>query len=76
MFQKCFISLYLVDGFTSRLINSFNSCHKFSIGFMSGDSAGVFHQFIDSISNSSLAARDVCLGSSSCISLWVSGKLE
>ena len=36
----------LLHGFTSRLIYSLSSCHKFSIGFASGDSGGVFHQSI------------------------------
>ena len=41
--QNCLIpsiSCCLFIGFTSRLKNSFNSCHKFSIGFISGDSGG------------------------------------
>ena len=38
-----------VVGFTSRLRNSFNSCQRFSMGFMSADSGGVFHQLIDSL---------------------------
>ena len=45
--QKYFIpstssSFFL--GFASLRINSFNSCQRFSIGFKSGDSAGVRHQ--------------------------------
>ena len=37
-------SLFL--GFTSQRINSLSSCHRFSTGFISGDSAGVRHQLI------------------------------
>ena len=49
VFQKFLIpctssSLFL--GFTSRLINSFISCHKFSMGLASGDSGGVTHQIL------------------------------
>ena len=60
----------LVLGFTSLQINSFSSCHKFSIGFMSGDSAGVFHQLIPFSSKKCLARIEVCLGSLSCMNLW------
>ena len=62
VFQNCFIpdiSSDFVVGFTSCLMNSFSSCNTFSIGFMSGDSGGVFHQFTDSFSKNSLATRDV-----------------
>ena len=56
-----------VVGFTLRLRNSFNSCQTFSMGFMSGDSGGVFHQFIDSLSKKPFATREVCYGSLSCM---------
>ena len=42
--QNClipFTSSSFVFGFISRHMNSFNSCHKVSIGFKSGDLAGV-----------------------------------
>ena len=45
--QKAFIPLIswsLVVGLISLLMYSLSSCHKFSIGFRSGDSGGVFHQ--------------------------------
>lgn len=35
-----------VRGFTSRLRNSLSSCQRFSIGLQSGDSGGVFHQYM------------------------------
>ena len=44
------ISSDFVFGLTSHLINSFNSCQRFSIGLASGDSGGVFHQLIPSSS--------------------------
>ena len=72
--QNCRIpstSSALVRGFTSRLIYSFNSCHRFSMGFKSGDSAGVFHQWIAFDSMNSFPWFDVCLGSLSCMNLWL-----
>ena len=33
-------------GLTSRRMNSFNSCQRFSMGLRSGDSAGVLHQLM------------------------------
>ena len=57
----------------SLLMYSFNSCHKFSIGLRSGDSAGVFHQLMPFSSMNSFACLDVCFGSLSCINLWPSG---
>ena len=49
----------MVFGFTSRLMNSLSSCHRFSMGFKSGDSAGVRHQLIPFSTNHSLAATEV-----------------
>ena len=72
--QNCRIpstSSALVRGFTSHLIYSFNSCHRFSMGFKSGDSAGVFHQWIAFDSMNSFPWFDVCLGSLSCMNLWL-----
>ena len=63
-------------GFTSRLMNSFSSCHRFSIGFKSGDSGGVFHQLMFSFSKNAFAILDVCLGSLSCMNRWESGYLR
>ena len=40
------MSSALVFGFTSLCIYSFSSCHSFSMGLKSGDSAGVFHQLM------------------------------
>ena len=48
---------------------AFNSCHKFSIGFASGLSGGVFHQLIDFSAKKVCAWREVCLGSLSCMNL-------
>ena len=44
--QKCLSSFdqLLVFGLVSLRINYFSSCQRFSIGFKSGDSAGVFHE--------------------------------
>ena len=50
-----------------------NSCHKFSIGLRSGDSAGIFNQLMPFSSMNSFACLDVCFGSLSCINLWPSG---
>ena len=77
VFQKAkipFTNSAFVLGFTSRRIYSFNSCQRFSIGFKSGDSAGVFHQLISLFSKKSLAIRDVCFGSLSYIYRGSSGK--
>jgi len=49
-------------------MNSFSSCHRFSIGLQSGDSAGVFHQLTPSACRNCATRFDVCLGSLSCIS--------
>ena len=51
---------------------TFSSCHKFSIGLASGLSGGVIHQLIPLLSKKSLALREVCLGSLSCIKRWPS----
>ena len=63
----------LVVGFTSRRIYSLSSCHRFSMGFMSGDSAGVFHQLTSCSWKNAWALRDACSGSLSCINLCCSG---
>ena len=49
------INSSFVFGLTLRQIYSFSSCHKFSIGFRSDDSAGVFHQFTPLLLNLSAA---------------------
>ena len=55
----------------SILSKNFSSCDKFSMGFNSGLSGGVRHQFISFSSlKKALARLDVCLGSLSCINLW------
>ena len=59
----------LLVGFTSRLTYSFNSCHKFSMGFRSSDSGGVFHQLIPSCVKKAVDRPDVCFGSLSYINL-------
>ncbi len=69
------INCCCVWGFTSRLIYSLSSCHKFSIGFMSGDSGGVHHQLMALSSKKACACFDVCLGSLSCLNLWPSGSV-
>ena len=53
--------------------HTFNLCHKFSIGLMSGDSAGVLHQYTPLLVKKSLAAFEVCLGSLFAINRWPSG---
>ena len=82
-FPKPHYSVYqllLFFGFTSLLMYSLSSCHIFSIGFKSGDSAGVFHQLIPFSTMKSLAKCEVCLGSLSCMNLcdmgnfsWING---
>ena len=57
------ISSSLVLGSILHLTYSLTSCHRFSIGFKSGDCAGVFHQIMPSWSIHSRANLDVCLGS-------------
>ena len=52
MFQNSLIpetSSCLLLGLIPRLIYSLSSCQRFSIGFRSGDSGGVFHQFTPSL---------------------------
>ena len=63
-------------GFTSRHMYSFSSCHRFSMGFKSGDSGGVFHKLMFSFSKNAFAVLDVCLGSLSCMNRWESGYLR
>ena len=67
------ISSSLFLGLISRLKNSLSSCHRFSMGFRSGDSAGVFHQFSCFSPIHALACLDVCFGSLSCIKRNPSG---
>ena len=67
------INSALLCGFTSCRMNSFSSWHMLSIGFRSGDSGGVFHQFIPSLLKKVAACLEVCLGSLSCISQCESG---
>ena len=63
------MSCCLVVGFTSLHKNSFISCQRFSIGLQSGDSAGVFYQFIP-LSLKIAQLVEVCLGSLSCMKLY------
>ena len=63
----------LFVGFTVQRIYSFSSCQRFSIGFMSGDSGGVRHQLMFFEEKNSLATRDVCFGSLSCIKRYELG---
>ena len=51
---------------------SFNSCHMFSLRFMSAF-GGVHHQFTPFYLNNTLALLDWCLGSLSCIKRWPLG---
>ena len=74
-FRMPSINSCFVRGFISLLRYSLSSCHKFSIGLRSGDSAGVFHQFMPLSSKKDAAIREVCLGSLSCMYLWPSGNL-
>ena len=43
------------------------------MGLQSGDSGGVFHQFIYLSAKNGEAKWEVCLGSLSCMNLWESG---
>ena len=70
-----FTNSSLVLGLTSLRWYFFNSCHKFSIGFKSGDSGGVFHQFMLFSVRKSLHRFEVCFGSLSCIRRWSSGQI-
>ena len=63
--KSCF-----VFGLASLLMNSFISCHRFSMGLQSGDSAGVFHQLMEFLVKNSCAFLDVCLGSLSSMCCW------
>ena len=65
-------SLFVL-GFTSLRMYSFSSCHRHSIGFMSGLSAGVRHQFTALSSNHWRVRAAVCFGSLSWTNLWPSG---
>ena len=83
------ISCALVIGLKSRLMKSWiekivqftlsnkvhtlSSCYKFSNGLASGPSGGVRHQFMLFSSKNSLLWCEVCLGSLSCMNLWLSG---
>ena len=70
------ISSCFVLGLTSLIMNFLSSRHKFSIGFKSGNSAGVFHQLIPLLVMKLRAKMEVCLGSLSCMKRWgVVGKL-
>ena len=78
VFQKRVIpstSSFFVLGFTTHRMYSLSSCQRFSIGFISGDLAGVFHQFIWLVPIQSPAYREVCLGSLSCINLCSVGNV-
>lgn len=66
-------SCSFVLGNISLLKNSFNSCHMFSIGLLSGDSRGVCHQFIPFPLIKVAASIEVCFGSLSCMNLCPSG---
>ena len=61
------ISCSLVFGLTSLLTYSFDSCHKFSIGLRSGDSAGVFH-----LSLRWIVLRALMYASDHCLA-WIYG---
>ena len=79
VFQKARIPLTsacLFTGLISCLRNSFNSCQRFSIGFKSGDSGGVFHQLIFLSVRNLCACFDVCFGSLSCMKQWWSGNMS
>ena len=60
-------------GLASLRIHSLSSCHKFSIGLRSGDSAGVRHQVMPLSARKFWAATDVCFGSLSAINRWPLG---
>ena len=51
---------------------SFSLCQRFSMGLLSGDSAGDFHQLMDSAARRATAFFEVCLGSLSCMK-WHTG---
>ena len=72
-FSLSTVSSCLHFGLISLRMNSFNSCHKFSIGLQSGDSGGVCHQLMLLFSMKDFAILDVCLGSLSCMNLCPSG---
>ena len=81
--QNCtvpLISFCFVLGLTSLLLNSSSSCHIFSIGFKSGDSAGVFHQLIPCPMMKFQAKLEVCFRLWSCMKqceleyfIWMNG---
>ena len=62
-----------VCGLISHLRYSLISCHKFSMGLMSGLFGGVLHQLLPSSSKQWATQRDVCFGLLSCIKWWPSG---
>ena len=67
------ISCSFILGKISLLNNSFNSCHMDIIGLQSGDSRGVYHQFILFPLSKVAASIEVCFGSLSCMNLCPSG---
>ena len=69
-----FTSSSFVFGLATRWMYSFSSCQRFSRGFKSGHSAGVFHQLMLFSLIHFCACFEVCLGSLSCINLWPSGQ--
>ena len=74
--QNCKIPLTsssFVFGFTSRLINSFSSCQRFSMEFRSGDSGGVRHQLTPWSSMNFTPCYEQCFGSLACIKRWPAG---
>ena len=63
----------LLFGLISLLKYSLISCQGLSIGFKSGDSGGVHHQFMPTSLKNLWAYLEQCLGSLSCINLWEVG---
>lgn len=61
------ISSCLLLGFTSLRMYSLSSCQTFSIGLQSGDSGGVFHQFMECSSRKCPTFLEVCIGALSCM---------
>lgn len=70
------INCSFVCGFISRRMNSLSSCHMFSIGLRSGDSAAVFHHSTLLSLRNFCARPEVCFGSLSCINRWLTGNLS
>ena len=70
VFQKVLIpssKAYWFLGFTRSLRNRFKEPQTISMGFKSGLSGGVFHQFTPLSSKYSFASPLLCLGSLSCM---------